>query len=213
MILFLDVISPKPKFFLIDNNKVIESLHILEKDYTRISDLIVKKFSILYRKYNFLTKLKYLIINSGPGSYTSLRVGISFMIGLSYRNNIPIYGISCSEFMKQFISKEKFYSTLLIIISSNDQNFIFYPKNYDKNYYKISKISEDKFIENIKIENFSTCVANYTLPTLLKKKINSFNKKIEYINFEDLLKNDFLKNLKIKNIIQPIYISDNKIFD
>ena len=33
MILFLDVISPEPKFVVIDNNKTIESLHILDDHY------------------------------------------------------------------------------------------------------------------------------------------------------------------------------------
>ena len=74
MILFLDVISPEPKFVLIDNNKTIESLHILDGNYKKISDRIHIKFLSLQKKYNLINLLNYLIVCTGPGSYTSLRV-------------------------------------------------------------------------------------------------------------------------------------------
>ena len=54
MIIFLDVISPIPKFVIIDNNKVIESLHILDDNCEKISDTIHDKFLILQRKHNLL---------------------------------------------------------------------------------------------------------------------------------------------------------------
>ena len=44
MKLFLDVISPKPKFVLIDNNKIEESLDILDKKNINVSDSIHNKF-------------------------------------------------------------------------------------------------------------------------------------------------------------------------
>ena len=60
MILFIDVISPAPKFVITDNNKVIESLHILEPNCTKISDNIHASFLNLERKYNLLSLLEHL---------------------------------------------------------------------------------------------------------------------------------------------------------
>ena len=117
MILFLDVISPVPKFFLIDSNKVIESLDILNKNNNKISDCLQKKFLFLQNKYNLLDLLDCLIICTGPGSYTSLRVGISFMLGISYSKEIPISGITCTELLSQFIKIEDFNKTFIIICS------------------------------------------------------------------------------------------------
>ena len=104
MILFLDVISQVPKFVLIDNNKVIESLHILNKNNSKVSNCLHKKFLTLQKKYNLLDLLECLIVCTGPGSYTSLRVGISFMFGLSYSKKIPLRGITCTELFSHFIN-------------------------------------------------------------------------------------------------------------
>ena len=89
-------ISPVPKFVITDNNKVIESLHILDildQNYTKVSDTILNKFLILQRKHNLLNLLDHLIVCTGPGSYTSLRVGISFMLGIRYSREIPITSV------------------------------------------------------------------------------------------------------------------------
>ena len=213
MILFLDAISPKPKFVLIDNNKVIESLHILGNNYTRISDIILNKFLILSKKYNLLNKIKYLVVCTGPGSYTSLRVGISFMIGLSYSNKIPIYGVSCSKLISQFVSKKNFYNIFIIICSANNQNYFFFPEDQENNFYKIIKVSEEKLFSNINLKFYSKCISNYNLPNFLNKKIYPVIQKIKYINFEDKLQENFVMSLDNNDIIKPIYISNNKLFD
>ena len=44
MILFLDTVSPEPKFFIINKNKLIQSIQILDKKSNNISDKIVSKF-------------------------------------------------------------------------------------------------------------------------------------------------------------------------
>ena len=85
---------------MIDNNKVIESLHILDQNNTKISDSIHNKFLTLQKKHTLLGLLDCLIVCTGPGSYTSLRVGISFLLGISYSKMIPIFGLSYTELLK-----------------------------------------------------------------------------------------------------------------
>ena len=213
MILFLDVISPVPKFVILDNNKVIKSLHILDYNSSKISDNIQNKFLILLKKNNLLDLLKYLIVCTGPGSYTSLRVGISFMFGISYSKNIPLYGISCTELLCQFIMPKDFYETFVIICSSNNQNYIFLPVDHKNYHYKILKINDKQTFDNINLKLYSKCISNYNLPNFLNKEISFTIKKIEYINFEDKLYEKFLTFSNTETVLQPIYISDNKLFD
>ena len=213
MILFLDVISPAPKFVIIDNNKVIESLHILDQNYIKISDSIHDKFLILQRKYDLLDLLDYLIICTGPGSYTSLRVGISFMLGISYSKKIPIYGISCTELLRKFILVEDFYITLILICSANNQNFICLPINHKHYQYKILKINEKHTLDNIDLKLYSRCISNFNLPDYLNKKVCSTIEKLEYIDLEDKLHENLLTISNNETILQPIYISDNRLFD
>ena len=123
MILFLDVISPVPKFVLLDNNKVIESLDILDQNNNKVSNCLHNKFLILQKKYKLLDLLDHLIVCTGPGSYTSLRVGISFMLGISYSKEIPLSGITCTELLSQFIKVEDIDKTFIVICSANNQYF------------------------------------------------------------------------------------------
>ena len=217
MILFLDVISPVPKFFLIDSNKVIESLDILNKNNNKISDCLQKKFLFLQNKYNLLDLLDCLIICTGPGSYTSLRVGISFMLGISYSKEIPISGIACTELLSQFIKIEDFNKTFIIICSGNNQYFICLPINHENYQYKILNISNKDSFDNIDFKLYSKCISNFNLPGFIDKKVYSTIENLEYINLKDRLYEKFFvfsNNLTInKTVLRPIYISNNKLFD
>ena len=55
MILFLDVVSPRPKFVLIDKDQIIRSIHILDKNIFKISDSLLPKYLMLEKKYGQIT--------------------------------------------------------------------------------------------------------------------------------------------------------------
>ena len=211
--LFLDVISPLPKFVITDNNKVIESLYILDKYCTKVSDSIHEKFLILQKKYDLLGLLDCLVVCIGPGSYTSLRVGISFMLGISYSKKIPIYGVSCTELLSQFVKVKDFYNTFIVVCSVNNQNFICLPFNQKKYLYKILKINDKHSFDGLDLKLYSKCISNFSLPDFMNKIISSSIKKLEYVDLENKIYKNFLKFSQNKNILQPIYISNNKLFD
>ena len=213
MILFLDVISPEPKFVVIDNNKNIESLHILDDNYNKISDRIHIKFLNLQKKYNLINLLNYLIVCTGPGSYTSLRVGISFMLGISYSKNIPIRGFSGTQLLGSSVLIEDFYKTLIVICSTNNQNYICLPKNHNKFQYKILNVIHQDSLNNIDFKLYSKCITNFNLPDFLNNELSYNIKKLEYINFEDKLNNNLLTTSVDEKILQPIYVSNNKLFN
>lgn len=48
-----------------------------------------------------IQKIKAVVVSAGPGSFTGLRIGMSFAKGLSYPHNIPLAGVNT---MKAFMT-------------------------------------------------------------------------------------------------------------
>ena len=208
MILFLDTVSPFPKFLLIENNKIKHSIQILNKNSNKISDSIIPTFLKMQNNLRLHNRIKKLIVCKGPGSYTALRIGISFMYGLSIASNIPLIGISYSDIFN-FNKVQYNKKTLLIICSGNDQNYIFQQKK--NNEFEILKFNKNSKYK-INFEKYDNCVSNSKLFLKLIKKTNI--KKYKIINIGEVvclhLKQIF--SLPINDLIVPIYISDNKNF-
>ena len=209
MILFLDTVSPLPEFSLIGDNKIIFSKKIINNHHEKMSDYLIKSYTDLEKKFSLDQKLENLIINIGPGSYTSLRIGIAFFSGLSMSYQIDLKGIPCVDFYKYVISKDDLLFTGIYINSANNQKFICI---YDqkKEYYNIHKIESFNEIENFKIKKV---ISN----TELNKNNSNFFKNIKYqsISFKEIIiKNlDAIMKLENSKIIEPIYISNNKILN
>lgn len=209
MILFLDTVSPLPEFSLIGDNKIIFSKKIINNHHEKMSDYLIKSYTDLEKKFSLDQKLENLIINIGPGSYTSLRIGIAFFSGLSMSYQIDLKGIPCVDFYKYVISKDDLLLTGIYIHSANNQKFICI---YDekKEYYNIHKIESFNEIENFKIKKV---ISN----TELNKNNSNFFKNIKYqsISFKEIIiKNlDAIMRLESPKIIEPIYISNNKILN
>ena len=209
MILFLDTVSPLPEFSLIGDNKIIFSKKIINNHHEKMSDYLIKSYTDLEKKFSLDQKLENLIINIGPGSYTSLRIGIAFFSGLSLSYQIDLKGIPCVDFYKYVISKDDLLFTGIYIHSANNQKFICI---YDqkKEYYNIHKIESFNEIENFKIKKV---ISN----TELNKNNSNFFKNIKYqsISFKEIIiKNlDAIMRLESPKIIEPIYISNNKILN
>ena len=209
MILFLDTVSPLPEFSLIGDNKIIFSKKIINNHHEKMSDYLIKSYTDLEKKFSLDQKLENLIINIGPGSYTSLRIGIAFFSGLSISHQIDLKGIPCVDFYKYVISKDDLLVTGIYIHSANNQKFICI---YDqkKEYYNIHKIESFNEIENFKIKKV---ISN----TELNKNNSNFFKNIKYqsISFKEIIiKNlDAIMKLESPKIIEPIYISNNKILN
>ena len=209
MILFLDTVSPLPEFSLIGDNKIIFSKKIINNHHEKMSDYLIKSYTDLEKKFSLDQKLENLIINIGPGSYTSLRIGIAFFSGLSLSYQIGLKGIPCVDFYKYIISKDDLLFTGIYINSANNQKFICI---YDekKEHYNIHKIESFNEIENFKIKKV---ISN----TELNKNNSNFFKNIKYqsISFKEIIiKNlDAIMRLESPKIIEPIYISNNKILN
>ncbi len=212
MILFLDPVSIYPKLVIVKNNKIFKSINILSKNNTKISDVLLEKYLKLSKSFNSKNKITKLVVCIGPGSYTSLRVSISFMYGLSISMNIPLYGISCTKLLSHSIKKNEFYKTFLLIFSSKEQNFICFPSKFKNLIYDIKKINDNFINSNFDLKKFDKCICNYKPNKAIEKQYLK-NKDVIISKIENnVIYEDFINMKKLKHI-EPIYVSENKLFD
>ena len=201
MFLFLDVASPISEFHLINDKKIIDSIKITNKTDQKLSDLLIPTYLQIDNDYNLSKKLKKLIITIGPGSYTALRVGASFIAGLSQSMDLPVAVISTKTIYKYLSDNNKQIG--IYFESSNNQKFFLYQKNSE---YINVKIENQNFVIP---ELISYIFYNIGLPKFIDNKIKSEMFSIKMNVLENLHKLEFNKNL----IIKPIYISNNSILN
>ncbi len=201
MFLFLDVASTIPEFHLINDKKIVVSIKITNNNDQKLSDLLIPTYLDINNTYKLHKNIKKLIITIGPGSYTSLRVGASFIAGLSYSMDLPVSFVSNATIYQYLCEPNEEIG--IYFESSNNQNFFSYKKN--------SQIIHDK-VEN---ENYlipkSVALIFYNLssPKFIDNNINSKFFSIKKIILQNLHKLEFSKNL----MIEPIYISNNSILN
>ena len=161
MFLLLDVASPIPEFHLINDKKIIDSIKITDNNDQKLSDLLIPTYLQIENAYKLSKNLKKLIITIGPGSYTALRVGASFIAGLSQSMSLPVSVEkidNMSYVMPKSVSKVLYNLTLPDFINSNIQSEIFSIKinvieNLDKLEFDNNLIIKPIYISNNTILN------------------------------------------------------------
>ena len=185
---------------------------MLNQNSNKVSDCIIPAFLKLQKKIKLKNNINKLMICTGPGSYTALRIGIVFMYGLSLSLNKPLIGVSGIDLLKLIPNLKKDIIITYLIISSNDQNF-FCGTNQLKKNHVIKKIDPNALLEFKNKSNFETVFSNHVIDSKIKKyfKIKK-NQKMFFKNIVSINYDKFL-SLKQKKIIEPIYISNNKILN
>ena len=201
MFLLLDVASPIPEFHLINDKKIIDSIKIVDNNDQKLSDLLIPTYLDIDNSYKLSKNLKKLIITIGPGSYTALRVGASFVAGLSQSMNLPVSAVSTLTIHNHLSEPRNHIG--IYFESSNKQKFFSYQKNHQFIHEKVDDMSYRL------PDSVSKLLYNYTLPNFINTKIESKIFSIKNNVIENLDKIKFDKNL----IIKPIYISNNTILN
>ena len=108
---------------LIENGNLIDSI---DKDKSKQhAEVLPQLYQELQIKTNFsLSNIDALAVSIGPGSFTGLRIGLSFTKGLAFSKNLPIVPIS--TMMALAYNSRKFLPTLGIIHSHAKR--VFYQK-------------------------------------------------------------------------------------
>ena len=134
---------------LIENGTLIDSI---DKDKSKQhAEILPQLYQELKIKTNFsLSNIDALAVSIGPGSFTGLRIGLSFTKGLAFSKNLPIVPIS--TMMALAYNSRKFLPTLGIIHSHAKR--VFYQKIRWTNTFPCPdgdiKVAEwDKFIDYI----------------------------------------------------------------
>jgi tRNA A37 threonylcarbamoyladenosine modification protein TsaB len=201
MFLLLDVASPIPEFHLIDDKKIINSIKITDNNDQKLSDLLIPTYIEIDTAYKLSDNLKKLIITIGPGSYTALRVGASFIAGLSQSMNLPVSVVSTFTIHNHLSEPRNHIG--IYFESSNKQKFFSYKKNYQFIHEKIDNMSY------VMPKSVFKVIYNLTLPDFINNNTKSEKFLIKNNVIENLDKLKFDKDL----IIKPIYISNNTILN
>lgn len=104
--LFIDTSSNYINVYLIENNIVVYNKFIIvEKDMSnKILPLIRSAFESVSFSINDLDRI---FVTIGPGSFTGLRIGLTFAKTAAWGLNIPIYPISTLEYLASIYTKKK----------------------------------------------------------------------------------------------------------
>ncbi len=86
----IDTSTGKLFVSLLDNEKPKLDLSMMSVKHGEVLPLIVKKLDMLGLS---LKDIDLISVGIGPGSFTGLRIGVSFSLGLSFGLNIPIVGV------------------------------------------------------------------------------------------------------------------------
>ena len=207
MNLFLDVISPIPEFTVINDNKIILSRRIVKSEENKLSDSIIPAYKKIDKALNLTRNLTSLIVTKGPGSYTSLRIGISFILGLHFSKEIKIVGVSSEDLLNFEISNNPKLNYGIYFISANNQEFVCY-KLFNQNfkYIKLEKnsLNNHKELKQIEIFYYNHKPLNISLQNC---------RQIKYLIKENILRNFFKLQFNNFDILRPIYISNNQILN
>ena len=153
-----------------------------------------------------LKDISNLVVTNGPGNFTSIRVGVSFALGIAKGLSLPVYSISSLDLLSIFenekLIKDKSY--ICVMPSRGNEFFVkVFEKNSDSSsdILKLKKADlENQFSKNsyvavinslqneqINIENFNLIERNLgdmSLDLVLKIKNNNLElNKLEELNY------------------------------
>lgn len=210
--LFVDTSSKFITIGLIDDNGIISIYN--EKQEKDLSTMLVNKIDSMLRDSDLTVKnIEEIYVVNGPGSFTGIRIGLTFCKVLAWSLNIKIIPISSLE----FIASTPFEGDYIVPMIDARRDNVF-AGIYDKN---LNVIENDNFISfndivksslkfnnvvYISYDNFDSIDIDEPRPSIIKcikKHIND-----EYINphtlnpnylklteaEENLIKNDKTSN-------------------
>ena len=194
-VLAIDTATDICSISLAVNNKIIDSNEkIIESSHTKY---LAKNVDSLIKKNTFsISNLDYILLSIGPGSYSGLRVGSSFVKGLSYAIKRKIIPINTFESM---IVNSNLSGNYYVALYSH-KNYVFSQEFLDGK--ALSEQVCDKIFNLKKIPIYGYALSKIESIQYNEEKPSAI-KMIEYFNqnFESLTKKQ-----KDINDISPIYL-------
>jgi len=165
------------------------------------SDLAVNIKEIIYKNNLLIEDLDLIIINIGPGSFTGLRIGISFAKGLSLSSGIPLVPVNSFDIMNYKINCQE-DSFCYGVYSHKDY---MYCKKYNNNKGDKPQLVNLKDQINIPIYLAGLDSVNQYHNNIIKTTFDSLD--LIEIGIEQS------KDKKIQdlNLVKPMYIDYNNV--
>lgn len=178
--LFIDTALSYTRIALIRDNVLLDSINeFSDKD---LSKQFIKKVETLFNKNAInIDEIKKIYCVTGPGSFTGIRVGMTFVKVLGFSKKIDIIPVSELEVLATTQHNTEYIAPLI-----NARRGYVYAGVYDSNLEVIEKdkyIKLDEFISNIdnknvtyisydKFENINTLEPNIDILKIINKKKN-----------------------------------------
>ncbi len=164
---------------IVDNNM---HCHYSFNDANKFQSEIITEvvFDTIDKSGVSLKDIKNIIVTNGPGNFTSIRVGVSFALGVAKGISLPLYSLSSLELLSIFSNKEiSIDKKFISIMPSRAEEF--FVQAFDNNGNKITNIL--KTTKNELEKKFS--------PEEYFAVINSLQKEIINLDSFDLIARSF----------------------
>lgn len=182
---------------------VVEDFYVLQEIVFRTEDVagqLVKNLDYLLKNLKMsLKNIDYFVVSTGPGSWTGIRVGISFVKGLAAGKEKKIYPVSVPEsffFLLKDLNKQ-----LLCLIDAYRGNFYtseYRGKFHYKKGFSIKMMGKKEVVEVLKREKIIPVGPG--IEVLFNKEVRN---KFRFPVFPLSSYNAFLAFEKIKRGIHP----------
>lgn len=183
-------------------------IHQIKEINQKASSLLIPIIEEALKKNSLkISDLNFICADQGPGAFTSLRVTISTINGISFAQKIPLIGIDGLDALAQetcaafFEKNSKEIPTILISLLNAFNNEV---------YFSINRILEDKMLELTSIFNPAK---GYKKIDILLDEINKkfANTKILFTgNGAQLHKETISSTLKENALIFPSHLCSTK---
>jgi len=148
--------------------------------------------------------LNHIFVVNGPGSFTSLRVGLSVANTIAYLLNIPVYGINTIEFLWNYIPVTNEKTAVILYAGSSG---LYLSLNRDTGDYgkEILNIHIDKIQEYLNEKGIKYLFGEVSESQ--KELLNGYQFIENKMGFAENCLNILLKNIiPAQKIIRPVYI-------
>ena len=105
-ILSIDSSAKSAGAALTDGNRLISECFV-NAGLTHSKTLLVMIDNVLRQADMGFDSVEGIAVNSGPGSFTGIRIGVALAKGLAFKNNLPVCGISTLESIAYNFAHEK----------------------------------------------------------------------------------------------------------
>lgn len=179
-----------------------EMISLKEDNNRKHSSLLGTFVDDIFKNSNInINDLDSIAISIGPGSYTGLRIGLSFAKGMAYALKKPIIPINTIDSLNYSIDDSNYF-----IILSAYKNFYYiqeYKQGIKSNNIKFDKIESIK--NKSKIYGFSDNKLNRDIIEINPSSINIAKMALKY--YDNYICRD-IKSIK-PNYIKPITFKEN----